>query len=928
MQIPLSVVVLGVVTGLTYALLGVGLVLTYKSSRVLNLAYGEMGALGAAVVPVLVVKEHVPYWLAIPVALAVAAAAGAFTELVAIRRLARAPQLVALVATIGLAQLLFAAQALLPQRGLGSAVYPTPFHLVVRWGSVRLTSGSVLILVTAPLLALGLGALLRWSRLGLAARAAADNGDAAKLAGVPVRRVSLVVWTLTGVLAGASAILLGPTRPIVSGVALGPSLLLRALAAAMIGGLDRLAMVFVAGIGIGVLEAVVQWNYPTGGTLEAVMLVVIVVVFLGRRFGQPARAGAAAVGWSLAGAVRRVDHRVAALAPVVRLRRATLLSAVLVAVMVPLAMSNAQRVLATTVVVYALMGLSLVVLTGFAGQLSLGQFAFVGLGALVGGRMHQLDYPPLVAVLYAVLAGGAAALVVGLPALRIRGLFLAVTTLAFAVAAQAWLFGQHWLVVATSLNLPRPRWVGVDFGHELNYYWLCLAVLVVVATGVHHLGRTGTGRSMMAVRDNEASAAAMGVSPARVKLTAFVIAGMLAALAGYLYGGLLVNFSDPTIFAPDYSLTLVALVVLGGVTTVTGAVLGALWIEGLAYVLGPLLPGLLSGQVGLLVSGVGLLAALLAFPGGLAEVAFGVRDRVLARYFPIGPPPESAGVRPRLDPRTAGLPEDEPPSPEPVLEAKDVTVRFGGITALAGVSLSVAAGDIVGLVGPNGAGKTTLFDVLSGMVRPDVGTVLLEGRDVTWLRPEQRARLGLGRTFQQARLFDDLELLDALRIALECREPSETVPSILGLPPSRSAERSKTLRAGDLVELLGLGAFRHRRVAELSTGTRRLAELGCAIGLGARVLLLDEPTAGIAQREVEAFRPVLRQVRDHLDATMVVIEHDLPLIMDLADRMYVLAAGTVIAEGPPSRLREDPAVIAAYLGTDERVIARSGPVVR
>jgi ABC-type branched-subunit amino acid transport system ATPase component/ABC-type branched-subunit amino acid transport system permease subunit len=926
MQIPLSVIVLGLVTGMIYALLGMGLVLTYKSSRVLNFAYGEMGALGASVVPVLVVKEHLPYWLAILVALVVSAGAGAFAEVVAIRRLARAPQLVTLVATIGLAQLLFAAQALLPQRGLGSAVYPTPFHVVVRWGSVRLTSGSVLILATAPLLALGLGALLRWSRLGLAARAAADNGDAARLAGVPVRKVSLVVWTLTGVLAGASAILLGPTRPIVSGVALGPSLLLRALAAAMVGGLDSLAMVLAAGIGIGVLEAVVQWNYPTGGTLEAVVFAVIVVVFLTRRFGQAARAGAAAAGWSLAGAARGLDRRVATLEPVVRLRRAGLLGAVLIAATLPLVMSNAQRVLATTVVVYALMGLSLVVLTGFAGQLSLGQFAFVGLGALVGGKLHELGYPPLVALLYAVLAGGLAALVVGLPALRIRGLFLAVTTLAFAVAAQAWLFGQHWLVVATSLDLPRPRWLGVDFGHELNYYWLCLAVLVIVAAGVHHLGRTGTGRSMMAVRDNEASAASMGVSPARIKLTAFVIAGMLAALAGYLYGGLLVNFSDPTIFAPSYSLTLVALVVLGGVTTVTGAILGALWIEGLAYVLAPLLPGLVSGQVGLLVSGVGLLVALLLFPGGLAEIVFRARDRLLAELVPAGPPPDEAGARPRLEPAAARSATDALPAA--VLEASDVAVRFGGVAALAGVSMSVAAGEIVGLVGPNGAGKTTLFDVLSGMVRPQTGTVRLEGHDVTWLRPEQRARLGLGRTFQQARLFDDLDLLDAIEVALECRHPAETVPSILGLPPSRSAERAKAVRAGELVDLLGLGPFRHRRVAELSTGTRRLAELGCAIGLGARVLLLDEPTAGIAQREVEAFRPVLRQVRDHLDATMVVIEHDLPLIMDLADRMYVMAAGSVIAEGDPRRLREDPAVIAAYLGTDERVIARSGPVAR
>ena len=194
------------------------------------------------------------------------------------------------------------------------------------------------------------------------------------------------------------------------------------------------------------------------------------------------------------------------------------------------------------------------------------------------------------------------------------------------------------------------------------------------------------------------------------------------------------------------------------------------------------------------------------------------------------------------------------------------------------------------------------------------------------MRPEQRARLGLGRTFQQARLFDDLALVDALKVALERDEPSEVVPSLLALPPSRAAERRKDVRAAELVDLLGLGDFASRHISELSTGIRRMAELGCVVALGADVVLMDEPTAGIAQREVEAFRPVLQEVRDHLGATVVLIEHDIPMVMSLVDRLYVLVSGAVIAEGPPALLRDDPAVIAAYLGTDERVIARSGEV--
>ncbi|MEY2433808.1 MAG: hypothetical protein QOC92_3533, partial [Acidimicrobiaceae bacterium] len=292
------------------------------------------------------------------------------------------------------------------------------------------------------------------------------------------------------------------------------------------------------------------------------------------------------------------------------------------------------------------------------------------------------------------------------------------------------------------------------------------------------------------------------------------------------------------------------------------------------------------------------------------------RDRVLTRVAGGPPPAPPVVTRPRLEPADDAAPAE--------LVAERVVVRFGGIVAVDHVDVRAGAGEIVGLVGPNGAGKTTLFDVLSGQLRPDEGRVLLDGTDVTRLRPEDRAALGMGRTFQQARLFGELSLRDTFKIALETKERSEIVPSILGLPPSRLAERTKTLRADELVDLLGLGAVADLHVAELSTGTRRLAELGCMVGLGARLLLLDEPTAGIAQREVEAFQPVLREIRDHLEATIVVIEHDIPLIMGLVDRLYVLAAGQVIAEGPPSVLRDDPAVVAAYLGTDEQVIARSG----
>jgi len=831
-----------------------------------------------------------------------------------------------MVATIGASQLFFALGLFIPKNNLGAAVYPTPFDATLTLGSLRLTSGPLLILIAVPLVTAGLVAFFRVTRTGLASRATAENEDAAALAGVRVRRVTIVVWTLAGVLAGVTAVLTGPTRPLVSNAALGPGLLLRALAAAVLGGLDSLPAAFGAGVAIGLVETLVQWNYPTGGTTEIVLLVLIIASLLLRRgLGQRAR-GAEVGSWSLAGLLHSLSPSVAAEPRVRKARRVGIPALVVVAILVALPMSNAQRVLLSSIAVFAVVGLSLVVLTGFAGQLSLGQFAFVAVGALVGGRAHQLGYPEWMAAVYAVGAGGLVALVIGLPALRIRGVFLAVVTLAFAVALPPWLYGQRWLVnvsgTTTSLEIPRPHWLGIDFGPELHYYWVCLAGVVVVAALVHWLGTSGIGRAMKAVRDNEPAAATLSVSPRRVKLTAFVIAGMIAAFAGYLYGGLLVSFGDPKTFDPTLSLALIALVILGGVTTVTGAIAGAVIVLGAGYILLPILPNVLGPNIYLVISGVGLFAAVLQFPGGIAQKLFEARD-LLVRRFGVAnhsePEPEEAvAVRPRLDPAADGAGSR--------LEATDVVVRFGGVVAVDGVSIRAEPGQIVGLVGPNGAGKTTLFDVLSGQHRPDAGRVLLDDVDITDLRPEARARLGVGRTFQQARLFDGLRLTEAFEVALEREEPSEVVPSLLSLPPSRDAERRKALRADEIVDLLGLGPFATRYVSELSTGVRRITELGCMIALGAQVLLLDEPTAGIAQREVEAFRPVLDDIRRHLGATVVLIEHDLPLVIGLADHLYVLAAGAVIAEGDPKELRHDPRVVAAYLGTEERVIERSGTV--
>jgi ABC-type branched-subunit amino acid transport system ATPase component len=260
-----------------------------------------------------------------------------------------------------------------------------------------------------------------------------------------------------------------------------------------------------------------------------------------------------------------------------------------------------------------------------------------------------------------------------------------------------------------------------------------------------------------------------------------------------------------------------------------------------------------------------------------------------------------------------------------VLRTSGVSVSFGGIEANRDVSIQVRRGEIVGLIGTNGAGKTTLMNAIGGFV-PAMGRVELLGEDVSNAQPAARARLGLGRTFQAATLFPELTVRESVEVALEARGRTSLVATMLFMPRARTRERAKRRDAAELIDFLGLGRYAERRIVELSTGTRRIVELAGLLALDARLLCLDEPTAGIAQRESEAMAPLLVQVRRELDAAMLIIEHDMPLIMGMSDRVYCLEAGRVIAEGDPHTVRNDPAVIASYLGTDERTIERSDTV--
>jgi branched-chain amino acid transport system ATP-binding protein len=263
----------------------------------------------------------------------------------------------------------------------------------------------------------------------------------------------------------------------------------------------------------------------------------------------------------------------------------------------------------------------------------------------------------------------------------------------------------------------------------------------------------------------------------------------------------------------------------------------------------------------------------------------------------------------------------------PSLEVAHQRVAFGGIAAVDDVSLGFSPGEIVGVIGPNGAGKTTLFDAISGFVSTDAGEVIFDGHDITRWSPDRRARIGLGRSFQGSRLFESLSVTETLSVALDrWVQGSGVVNAVFRLPAHQLTEAAIADRVDELIDAFGLESFRHKLLRELSTGSRRVVDLACVVAHGPSVVLLDEPSSGIAQRDAEALAPLLRNLRDRLDATLLVVEHDLALISRVADRMVAMDQGRIVTVGAPAEVLEHPEVIASYLGTGTTARERSGPL--
>lgn len=589
-------------------------------------------------------------------------------------------------------------------------------------------------------------------------------------------------------------------------------------------------------------------------------------------------------------------------------RIGVLVAAVVFFVSAPVWLSPGDQYVAGLAIVAVLLALSYNLMLGSAGMVSFGHAAFYGIGAftvaLMATKMHT---NALVGLAAAPIIGAVSGVVVGAFCLRAARLYfslltLAVSQLLYVAAFESYSItggdnGIHGITVPDFLNDP------------VNSYYFVLAVVAACAGLLYLLTRSPFGAALNAIRENRQRAAFVGLTVKLYELAAFTIASSLAAVAGALYA-LYDQQAFPGLMFWTESGTPVVMVLIGGMRSFFGPVLGALFYSVLES---KVKNSTIYWDLGI---GAMLLLIVLVLPGGFAGIPARLRELTAGRgseealgsrpaIAPTVPPREGPSPGPAAAPRRA----DAPGNARPCLEVSGLSRRFGGLAAVDGVDLTVSAGTVHAVIGPNGAGKSTLFGLISGQVRPDRGTVHFDGRDVTRAAPQTLARAGMGRAFQTTSVFPRLTVADNVRMAVMGINGDTRRP--FGIAGNLHRDRVQEVLAH-----VGLTEHADIPAANLSHGDQRALELGISLALGARLLLLDEPTAGMSPYETRRTMELLQRLTADRGITLLITEHDMDVVFGIADAVTVMAEGRVLTEGPPEQVRVHPEVIRVYLGSD------------
>lgn len=885
----LTFAILGLGLGAGYAIAAMGVVLVHRGSGVVNFAHVGMAIVGAyAYVELRGAGWSTP--IAVVLGLLAAGLVGLLTHTIVMQPMQRASILSRVVATLGILMVLQAAAGLWSGDGVSLAPSVLPTDTVHVAGTTFGVDRLYLLAISA-VFGLALWAIYRFTRFGQLTTAVAENQRAVAALGRSPQLVAMTNWVLGAMLSGAAGILLVPIVGLsVSTLSL---LLIPPLAAALVGGFSSFGLTWLGAAIIGIAESEITRYVSAPGWSSAFPIALVIAYVLVRGHSLPVRGS--------------TQDRL----PAVGSGRSRPLPLVLLgcALVVVILLASDNWVAAITIgLAGGMLCLSLTVLTGYAGQLSLVQFGIAGCAALVAGRVSAVwDFPFLAAALLAVVVTTAIGVVIALPALRIRGVTLGIVTLGIGVIIEQALLGNPAYtggVLGTTVHPPSIGGWSLDATVYPERYAIgCVLLLGLAGWLVSNLRRGQTGRRLLAVRGNERAAAALGLSVTRVKLYAFALSSALAALAGVLLA-----FQSPNVlfeaFSAQNSINLLGVSVIGGVGYIGGAMMGAVSTAG-----GPtstLLGDLTGSQNWLtLVTGLSMIMVLTTLPDG-AFAAMGQQIRSVLRRTPKRAPVPME-PRPAAKPRTVSV-ASTLTARQRHLDVAGLSVRFGGTNALTDVAVTVRPGEVLGVIGPNGAGKTTLIDTITGLTRQHAGRIDLDGTEITRWSPQRRARAGLIRSFQSLELFDDLTVAEHLTVPVRGRR----LDGLADLLRGRRAEVAPFVAS--VAAEFGLGEVFDRRPGDLSYGQRRLLAIARALAARPAILLLDEPAAGLDEAERLELGRLLRRLVAESGLAVVLIDHDVALVAAASDRIVALDFGQVIATGTPVDVLRDPAVVEAYLG--------------
>lgn len=887
----------GLAGGGAYALTALGVVAVYRGSGILNFAQGAMGMFGAYIFWESYAEGNgsLPVGAAAAAGILTGAALGVLFYLIIVRLLRNTSDMAKVVATLGLMLLL---------QSIADKIWgPVPRRLgplfgtgLIELGSGILTHDTLALVVITLVLATALSYAFRRTRLGINATALRENPMAAAAIGISPHVTGMVTWGVGGALAAIAGILLIPV------IFLSPTrltlLVIPAMAAALVGRFSHIGITIGVGFALGIIESsLIAYDINLGVRQSIPFAVILLAVLLGGR-ALPGR------GESLTIRLPKVgDGRI-------RPRKVVVWTALGVAV--PLLFSSTWSAAMINSALFGLFALSMVVVTGYAGQISVAAAAFAGFGGWIAARASgEWNLPFLVCLLLGALGSVVLGIVFGSPAVRVRGVNLAIITLGLSVAVENLVLLQPTLTGGVDGLIVEPASLfGYDISpgaHPDRYAVVCVVVLALAALAVLNIRRGESGRRYLAMRANERGATAVGVSVFGAKLGAFAVSAGMAGLAGALatFQFRVADFGNYGVFR---SIIALAFTVVAGIGFVAGAVFAAVTSDG------GVIANFISHELEFqtindwlpIVSGIFVLDIMVRFPDGLIMLFAAQKEavlRLIGRRTPTAPVDSSPAPAAATLPRVSSI-----PAGETVLVADTIRVTYGNVVAVDDVSLELTAGRVLGVIGPNGAGKTSLIDALTGFTRAS-GRVTLRGSDIHHARPVTRARLGVARTFQNLELFDDLSVRENILTALDSRRRLAYARDLVY--PGRS-EFDDAAQAA--VTMLDLERYLDVKAADLPQGRRRMTAIARLVAQRPDVVMLDEPAAGLNGAERRTAGTLFRALADQLGAAVLLVEHNVDVVATTCDELIVLDYGRVIAAGPTGEALRDPAVRAAYLG--------------